>query len=416
MARILEKETLEKSAVFQKTCKNLYPAASFPNVCERYSSLTENMTGKVFLFSSPGRTEIVGNHTDHNHGSAIGGSVSIDIACAVMPWDKNTVSVESEGFEPFYVSLDDPTPDEKKFGTSEAILAGIIKGFIDRGYKVGGFFARMQSDILKGAGISSSAAFELLLCEIFNALYNDNKISFTECAVIGQYAENVFFGKPSGLLDQLTIARGGISYMDFRKPFPDSSAAEWHFDDLWLVIINCGGDHCNLTGEYAAIRSEMNLIAGFFGKETLIETDENEFWKNVKTLKEKFGGRAVLRAVHFFEEVKRVQNACVALKNSDRDAFLKIVSDSGKSSYELLQNCYPAGDTEQSVPYALCLVQRDKAVKASRIHGGGFAGTILTFVSSEDKDEYVKRMNGLFGKENVFPTTIRNAGATKVEY
>ena len=286
----------------------------------------------------------------------------------------------------------------------------------DRGYKVGGFFARMQSDILKGAGISSSAAFELLLCHIFNALFNDNKISFTECAIIGQYAENVYFGKPSGLLDQLTIARGGISMMDFKKPFPDSYAAEWHFDDLWLVIINCGGDHCNLTGEYAAIRREMNEVAGFFGKETLIDVAPEEFFKNVVPLRDKFGGRAVLRSIHFFEETKRVEDACSYLAASDEENFLRIVNQSGKSSYTLLQNCYPAGDTEQSVPFALAMVERDPAVVAHRIHGGGFAGTILTFVREKDKDDYVERMKTLFGKENVFPTTIRGAGATEIKY
>lgn len=415
MARILEKETLISSASFKEATRSLY-TADFESVCERYSALTEKMTGKVFLFSSPGRTEIVGNHTDHNHGKAIGGSVSIDIACAVQPWDKNEVVVESEGFAPFSATLDDSSPDPAEYGTSGALLKGIIRGMKDRGYKVGGFFAHMQSDILKGAGISSSAAFELLLCQIFNSLFNDNKISFTECAIIGQYAENVYFGKPSGLLDQLTIARGGISMMDFKKPFPDSSAAEWHFDDLWLVIINCGGDHCNLTGEYAAIRKEMNEVAGYFEKETLIDVDQKAFYDNIIDIRNKFGGRAVLRSIHFFEENKRVEDARSYLAASDKENFLRVVNESGKSSYTLLQNCYPAGDTEQSVPFALAMVARDPAVVAHRIHGGGFAGTILTFVQAGDKDGYVKRMEKLFGKENVFPTTIRSAGATEIKY
>ena len=383
-------------------------------ILSRYEAMY-NQQAEGFLVSG-GRFELLGNHTDHNHGKAIGGSVSIDIACAVQPWDKAEVLIESEGFSPFSTSLTDLEIDEKKYGTSEALLKGIIRGFKDRGYKVGGFFARMQSDILKGAGISSSAAFELLLCEIFNALYNEDKISFTECAIIGQYAENVYFGKPSGLLDQLTIARGGISMMDFKKPFPDSSAAEWHFDDLWLVIINCGGDHCNLTGEYAAIRKEMNEVASYFGKETLIDVDEKDFYDNVIELRNKFGGRAVLRSIHFFEENKRVENARLSLAASDEESFLRVINQSGKSSYTLLQNCYPAGDTDQSVPFALAMVERDPAVVADRIHGGGFAGTILTFVHAKDKDAYVKRMEKLFGKENVFPTTIRAAGATEIKY
>ncbi len=415
MARLLKKETLLGAPSFIEAARSLY-TIDVGDIAERYSSLTEGMTGKVRLFSSPGRTEIVGNHTDHNHGKAIGGSVSIDIACAVQPWDKDEVLIESQGFPAFSASLSDTEVDENKYGTSEALLKGIIRGFKDRGYKVGGFFARMQSDILKGAGISSSAAFELLLCEIFNAMYNEDKISFTECAIIGQFAENVFFGKPSGLLDQLTITRGGISMMDFKKPFPDSYAAEWHFDDLWLVIINCGGDHCNLTGEYAAIRQEMNAIAGFFGKETLIDVDENAFNENLVVLRDKFGGRAVLRAMHFFDENKRVENACKYLSGSDEEKFLGVINASGESSYTLLQNCYPAGDTAQNVPFALAVVSRDPAVVARRIHGGGFAGTILTFVRTADKNAYVSRMEKIFGKENVFPTTIRSAGAVEIKY
>jgi len=415
MARALKKETLLQSTSFNEEAKNLYNTP-VDILAERYSSLTEGMDGKVYLFSSPGRTEIIGNHTDHNHGKAIGGSVAIDIACAVMKWDKNIVTVESEGFAPFSANLDDLTVDESKYGTSEALLKGILKGMSDHGYKIGGFFARMQSDILKGAGISSSAAFELLLCQIINSLYNDEKISFTECAIIGQFAENVYFGKPSGLLDQLTIARGGISFMDFKKPFPDSCSAEWHFDNLWLVIINCGGDHCNLTGEYAAIRQEMNSVASFFGKQVLEEVDEREFYENIIAVRNKFGGRAVLRAIHFFDETNRVQKAKEVLAAGDKEAFLSLINKSGLSSYTLLQNCYPAGDVDQSVPFALAMVQRDPAVVASRIHGGGFAGTILTFVESSDKDTYVQRMVALFGKENVFPTTIRKKGATLIPY
>ena len=415
MARTLEKETLLSSSAFKKAAGMLY-TTDFDSICERYSSLTEGMNGKVYLFSSPGRTEIVGNHTDHNHGKAIGGSVAIDIACAVQPWNKDEVLIESQGFAPFSASLRIEEPTEKEYGTSAALLKGIIRGMKDRGYKVGGFFARMQSDILKGAGISSSAAFELLLCEIFNSLFNGDKISFTECAIIGQYAENVYFGKPSGLLDQLTIARGGISMMDFKKPFPDSCSAEWHFDDLWLVIINCGGDHCNLTGEYAAIRQEMNEVAGYFGQKVLIDVDKKAFFENVVALRNKFGGRAVLRAIHFFEENERVENARKYLSETDKENFLKVINASGDSSYKLLQNCYPAGDTEQSVPFALAMVERDPAVVARRIHGGGFAGTILTFVGAKDKDAYVERMKRLFGAENVFPTTIRNAGAIEIKY
>ncbi len=413
MARTLTKETLLGNSAFTSSVTKLY-RADLKAVCERYSSLTDNLTGKIRFFSSPGRAELVGNHTDHNHGLVIAGSIDLDVACAVVQTDDNVITVESEGYAPFSIDVNDLPIDEKLFGSTLALVRGVCKGFIDRGYKVGGFTARASSNIFKGAGVSSSAAFELLICEILNVLYNDGKIGFTEKAIIGRYAENVYFGKPSGLMDQLTISRGGVSFMNFGTEIPSSESADWKFDDLSLVIINCGGDHCNLTDEYASIRTEMESVAAFFGEKVLGEVDENLFFSSLKSLKEKFSGRAILRAIHFFEENKRVTFAEKAVKERDKESFLRAIKESGKSSYELLQNCYPSGDVAQPIPLALAIAARNPSTLAYRVHGGGFAGTILTFVDTENSVSYVNEMSEYFGKENVFCVRIRNYGATEV--
>jgi galactokinase len=328
--------------------------------------------------------------------------------------DGGTITVKSAGYAPFSVSVDDLAVDGAKFGTSEALLRGVVKGFLDKGYKVGGFTAHADSDIFKGAGVSSSAAFELLLCEILNVMYNGGKVGFVEKAIISRFAENVYFGKPSGLMDQLTISRGGVSFMNFRDDIPFSESAPWNFDDLSLIIVNCGGDHCNLTGEYSAIRYEMNSVAAYFGKTVLAEVSEKDFENALPDLKTKFAGRAILRAIHFFEENKRVEKSVAALENNDRKSFLGLITESGLSSYTLLQNCYPSGDTQQPVPLALAIARRNRDTLACRVHGGGFAGTVLAFTETRNKDSYVEYMSRFFGRENVFGVKIRKFGAIKI--
>lgn len=413
MARTFSKDALYANPVFRQSISELYKT-DLKNVCERYSSLTENLPGDVLFFSSPGRAELVGNHTDHNHGLVIAGSIDLDVACAVVKTDDGVITVQSAGFEPFSCDVNDLPVDGKLFGTTKALVRGVVKGFLDRGYAVGGFTAHAHSNIFKGAGVSSSAAFELLICEILNVLYNDGKLDATEKAIIAQFAENVYFGKPSGLMDQLTISRGGVSIMDFGTKIPRSASAEWTFDELSLVIVNCGGDHCNLTGEYSAIRSEMESIAAYFAKPVLGEVDPRAFFSAIPDLKEKFSGRAILRATHFFEENVRVRKTEEALDKGEEKAFLSLIKESGFSSYTLLQNCYPAGDTAQSIPLALSIVSHDPDTLAYRVHGGGFAGTILTFVETEKSVSYVEKLSDIFGKENVFCVRIRKAGATFV--
>lgn len=414
MARKITKETLLSSRSFAEAVRTVYTVGT-DEAAERFAHLAEGLED-VRLFSSPGRAELVGNHTDHNHGVVIAGSIDLDVACAVQKTEDGIITVHSEGFEPFSVSVNDLPVEESLYGTTKALLRGVVKGFLDRGYKVGGFLAHANSNIFKGAGVSSSAAFELLLCEILNVLYNDGTIDFTEKAIISRFAENVYFGKPSGLMDQLTISRGGVSYMDFSTEIPGSKTVNWSFDDLSLVIINCGGDHCNLTGEYAAIRTEMDSVASYFGKKVLGEVNPKAFFDALPSLRNRFPGRALLRALHFFTENARVKAAEKAIDNRDKDAFLHIVSESGLSSYMMLQNCYPSGDAEQPIPLALTLCSLDEDTLAYRVHGGGFAGTILAFVDTQKVNEYTKRMKKIFGEENVFGVKIRPLGATEIQY
>lgn len=413
MARALTKESLLSDANFIKMASQLY-TAPIEEVAERYSALSEGFKGEVYLFSSPGRAELIGNHTDHNHGLVIAASIDMDVAAVVQKTNDNSITIKSVGFDPFTICLDDLEVDKSKYGKSQSLCKGVCKGFLDRGYKVGGFVAVTKSTIFRGAGVSSSAAFELLMCEILNVLYNDGQISVVDKAIISRFAENVYFGKPSGLMDQLTISRGGVSYMDFKKEVPDSTGAPWNFDDLSLVIINCGGDHCDLTDEYAAIRYEMNSVAKYFGKEVLIDVSEKEFYDKLPELKKEFTGRALLRAMHFFDENSRVQNTLNVLSKNDKDSFLELIKESGRSSYMYLQNCYPTGDKAQSVPLALAIVSKNQDTLAYRVHGGGFAGTILCFVDSNKVGNYTTEMKKFFGDENVFDVKIRKFGAITI--
>ncbi|MCR4660621.1 MAG: galactokinase [Clostridia bacterium] len=414
---MLEKNSLLKSSDFIKSINNLYgKTCDTDKLAERYSNLSKGLNGKLYLFSSPGRAELIGNHTDHNHGLVLATSIDMDNAACVEKTDDNFVYICSQGFEPFTVDINKLEIDKKKYGTSEALLKGVLKGFIDRKYKVGGFKANIDSNIFKGAGVSSSAAFELLLCEILNVLYNDGQIDYITKAIISRYAENVYFGKPSGLMDQLTISRGGVSFMNFKHRIPKSKSAPWTLDNVSLIIINCGGDHCNLTDEYASIREDMNNISHYFGKKVLADVKEEDFYNNITDIKTKFTGRAILRAMHFFDENKRVKDAVKALNKGSEKKFLKLICESGYSSYMLLQNCFPTGDKEQPVTLALGIVSHNEKTLAYRVHGGGFAGTILCFVNDADSNDYVADMKKIFGNENVFKVKSRDYGAIELKY
>lgn len=413
-------ENLLKNPKFLEVSNKIYNVPT-NQAAKRLASLYEihskkfNSDKDTSIFSSPGRIEVAGNHTDHNNGKVICAAVSVDLLAVVNPINGKII-VDSVGYPLVEVDINDLDVKEDEYGTSEALVRGVLKGFIDRGFKVGGFYATTTSDIFKGAGMSSSAAFEVLICEILNVYYNESKIKDVDKAIISQYAENVYFGKPSGLMDQSAIAFGGISYIDFKdSKNPLVTKMNWEFDNLDVCVINCGGDHSDLIDDYAFIRSEMEQVADFFNKEKLRFVDEDEFYKNIpQMLEKKFAGRALLRAIHYFEENKRVEKIMDAIKTNDEEMFLSLITSSGLSSYMKLQNVHSPNDRSQPIPLALGLSEKFGA-SAYRVHGGGFAGTILVFITLDKEKEFTKKMSQVFGLENIYSLKIRNFGACKLD-
>lgn len=417
----LWKKRLTESTEFKNAAAALYHGQTVEAAAERYAKLIDrhlsNNSGDVRVFSSPGRIEVIGNHTDHNNGKVVCAAVTIDTLAAVTVRDDNVITVDSEGFPVVKIETDDLAVNEKEFGTSEALIRGIVKGMLDRGYKVGGFDASTVTNVFKGAGVSSSAAFEVLAVEILNVLYNGGKMTKIEKAIVAQYAENVYFGKPSGLMDQSAIALGNVSYIDFESlSNPKVKTLSWDFDDVDIVIVNCGGDHCNLTPNYAAIRSEMESVAAYFGKKVLREVPEEQLYANLDGLKSAVSGRAILRAFHYYEENDRVERLASALEEKRESDALGIIFESGDSSWKLLQNCYPEGQNAEPIPLALSVAERTAGVRAARVHGGGFAGTVLMVVNNKKTKEIVDKFTALYGAENIFVLGIRAEGTTEVKF
>lgn len=363
-----------------------------------------------YVFSSPGRAEILGNHTDHNHGKVMVAAINCDILCFASPLEGDKIRIFSDGYPVIEVCLCDLTANESEHGTSLALVKGVCKGLKDRGFKFGGFTAYMESEIFKGAGVSSSAAFEVLICEILNVMYLGGALSAVEKAVISQYSENVYFGKPCGLLDQSGIAIGSLSKLDFKVPEQPEIKKLKAPDGYTLVITNTGGDHAKLTPHYAAIREEMQEVASYFGKKVLREVDYLQFLDAVKDLKNKFSSRAIMRAMHFYSENARVEAAEEALNAGDTQAFLREVASSGESSLCVLQNCYVPGSVDQPVALAIEYSKSITQNSVFRVHGGGFAGSILGFVENGELDNYVLKMGEVFGAQNVFKAVVRPIG------
>ncbi len=368
-----------------------------------------------YFFSSSGRAEILGNHTDHNHGKVMVAAISCDIVAAVKKTDDNIITICSVGYPALTVDINSTEINKKEYGSSLALTKGIANKLKEMGYKFGGFTAHTNSNIFKGAGVSSSAAFEVLVCEIINKLYLNGVLDEVTKAVISQYAENVYFGKPCGLLDQSGISIGSLTKLDFNEPTKPVITKLNPPKGYSLVITNTGGNHAALTEHYAAIRVEMEEVAAYFGKKVLREVDYDTFMDNADKLKEKFSGRAILRALHFFNENKRVDDAQQALENGDTKAFLNAVNASGISSLNMLQNCYVPGDVEQPVVLGIELSRQIIKDGAVRVHGGGFAGSIIAWVSESEVDGYADYMKKVFGEENVFIADIRMVGTTFVK-
>lgn len=371
------------------------------------------------FFSAPGRTELSGNHTDHNGGKVIAASINLDsIACVAR--QESYVEIYSEGFnEKIYVDLKHLAPVNEEKESSTALIRGIAAAFVKRGYNIGGFRGVITSDVLVGSGLSSSASFEVLIGTIFNHFYNDNKIPLPVIARIGQYAENEYFGKPCGLMDQLACAVGSVVAIDF-KGNEEPQIEKINFDlsthNFKLLVVNTGGSHHNLTEDYAAIPREMKQVAGYFGKEICSQVEFDIFEKNIPKLYGEVSNRALLRALHFFNENKRVTDQAEALKNNRFEKFLRLVNESGNSSFKYLQNIYTPQDVdEQPLSVALAVTEnfiskKDKG--ACRVHGGGFAGTIQVFLHEDNVNEYKELIEPIFGKGSVNILDIRNIGAT----
>jgi galactokinase len=373
----------------------------------------------VYLFSSPGRTEIGGNHTDHNYGRVIAASVNLDSVAVASKNDSQKIIFYSDGYDkPFEVDLQELDKVGEEEGTTNSLIRGISARLDQLGYKIGGFCGVVTSDVLPGSGLSSSASVEVLIGNIFNVLFNNGKISSEELAIIGQYAENNYFGKPCGLMDQMACAVGGIIAIDFKDPNnPAVEKVKFDFEShgYKLLIVDTGGNHEGLTEDYSSIPEEMKSIAKFLGKEVCRELDYNTFLSRLSDIRSKIGDRAALRTFHFILENERVVKQMHTLRENNFDEFLNYIKDSGDSSFKWLQNIYSVKNVqEQGVTLALALSEKfisDKGEGACRVHGGGFAGTIQVFLPEKFVGEYKYYIEEVIGKGRVMILNIRSEGS-----
>lgn len=417
-----------ESGIYDEMMKKLYfTDGEIKKQKERYKK-TVNLFSQYYdddreirLFSAPGRTEICGNHTDHNRGKVMAAAVNLDAVAAAAKNSDNTVRVKSAEYDKIdIVDITDLTPHEDEYGKSKGLVRGICAGFKKRGYNIGGFDAATTTQVISGSGLSSSAAFEVLVGVCMNYLYNDGKVSAVEIAQIAQYAENVFFNKPCGLMDQMACSVGGFVKIDFADTEkPVITPVEFDFASCGhsLCIVDTRADHANLTDEYAAIRQEMEKAAACFGKSALRDVSEREFADNIPTVREKAGDRCVLRGLHFYGENNRVEKAAEALGKGDFDAFKLIITESGFSSYMYNQNVF-LSKQPLSQPVSLALAVSDYMLRgkgAWRVHGGGFAGTIQAFVPAESLDEYKKTIESIFGEGSCYILNIRPVGGTEIK-
>jgi len=397
--------------------------ATFQQV--RYAKLAESFekdfseNADLRFFSAPGRTEVGGNHTDHNNGKVLAAAINLDAVAAVSPREDSIICVNSEGYPSISVDIDDLKVKNEEAGKSTALIRGICARFKQLGYKYGGFNASVTSRVLSGSGLSSSAAYEVLIGTILNYLYNDGRISAVEIAQISQYAENVFFKKPCGLMDQTACSVGGFVQIDFENTDApvinkvDFDIAKHGYN---LCIVDTGGNHADLTGDYAAIRLEMNSVAEYFSKRVLRQVPEKDVFEHMGDIRKKTGDRAIERAIHFYNENKRVERLADALSKGDFESFKATIIESGKSSYMYNQNCFTLSNPDsQPVALALCLTEELlKGKGAYRVHGGGFAGTIQAFVPIEETENYVSSMKNVFGENSCYILKVRSHGGCEI--
>lgn len=410
-----------KNGDYKETFSMLYPQKTYDESANRYTYLLNSYKElygdeEVSVFSAPGRTELSGNHTDHNHGKVLAAAVDLDIIGVAGKRDDDKIRLRSVGYESdniAYLSRLDPKKSQK--GSSTALIEGIADYFNKNGYETGGFNAYTESRVATGSGLSSSAAFEVVVGGMMSGLYNNGIVTPYELAVAGKYAENEFFGKPCGLMDQMASAVGGVVAIDFDESVNGKAHIEKVDIDFTahgysLVVINAGGSHADLTPEYASIPAEMKAVAKLFGKDTLRYVNKDEFYANIGKIRKKVGDRAVLRAIHFFDENDRVDVQREALKKGDLETYFAGVEGSGNSSEYNLQNIYPCCSvSERSISLALTMAKKAGA-KVVRVHGGGFAGTIQAYVPCDKKDAFVAEMEKCFGENCCFVLSIRPCG------
>lgn len=395
----------------------LEQTARYTGLLKRHEELFHEEDKEVLLISAPGRTEIGGNHTDHNRGRVLAAAVNLDTLSAVSARDDMQVHVYSDGYAPLVLDLSHLDVVEAEKGTTAALIRGVAARMQALGYRIGGFNAAVTSSVASGSGLSSSAAFEVMTCAILDQLYNGFTIDFVTRAKIAQYAENVYFGKPSGLLDQMASSAGGLVTVDFRNEDPEVRAMSFDFAKYGyaLVVVATGGSHADLTDDYAAIPAEMKEVAACFGEPYLRRVRPEEFYQALPRLRGRVSDRALLRSMHFFEEDERVVRQVAALDRADLFAFMWEIICSGRSSYMYLQNVY-ARKEDQSLSLALALAEHLLADKdgAWRIHGGGFAGTTLNFVPAAQLSHFIETMEAAFGQHCCHVLDIRPEGPAVV--
>lgn len=414
-----------KSQGYQERLQEIYvDAAVLAYQTERYGRAIEKfeeLYGEqdAEIYSAPGRSEVGGNHTDHQHGEVLAASINLDAIAVVSRTEENIIRLLSDGYPMITVDLSDLKMRKGEEGTSAGLIRGMAYGLQKNGHKIGGFQAFVTSDVLNGAGMSSSAAFEVLVGTILSGLYNDMGISPVEIAQVAQYSENVYFGKPCGLMDQMACSVGGLIHIDFadpQNPLVEKVDVDFSAYRHSLCITDTKGSHADLTDDYALIPQEMKQVADFFGKEFLREVNPEDFYKNIAKIREKCGDRPVLRALHFFEEEKRVELEVAALRAGNFQGFLENVKESGDSSFKYLQNIYSNKDVQnQSVSIGLAV--SDSILTGhgtSRVHGGGFAGTIQAFVADDFVDTYRESLDGVYGEGSCHVLKVRPFGGIKI--
>ena len=417
---------LLESEKAKKLLGELYGKAAVAENQKRYEDLVGKFVKEfgekdLYLFSSPGRTEISGNHTDHNHGKVLAGSINLDCVGVAAVNDTNFVNIVSETFnQSFTIDLNHLEPSDRMAGTVD-LVKGLLKGFEESGYEVGGFDAYVTSNVISAAGVSSSASFEMLLCSMLNTFFNAGKMDTVAYAHIGKYSENHYWNKASGLLDQMACAVGGLITIDFLEPqAPVVEKIDFDFasQNHSLIIVNTGKGHADLSADYSSVPNEMKKVAQFFGKEVCAEIKEQDVIDHLAELRAYAGDRSVLRALHFFEENKRVEAEVKALTENRFGDFLDGITSSGNSSWKWLQNCYTNSNVqEQGISIALALTEMFIAEKkrgACRIHGGGFAGVIMAMLPNDLVDEYVAYIEKAMGQGSAYRMSIRPYGAVCV--